>query len=324
MKKFILACCPLAFSIALSAQPLISTNEYYHIGDVINLINCDAGTLSAGSSGAAMSWNFSSLTNIGTLVMTVARDTTTAYTSNLLITLPNGDLEHMMENNTDSYVYAIEKSGTSVIMNYNNLDIDKRPLTYNDTYTDTFRDIIVTPATHGTGIIIVKADAYGTIQLPTGTYSNVLRVRKYQYEVDTISGGGTTESTITSYLWFDSVHSAPLFEMDSINASTGFTYEARYLASDESVPTRNMVKENFNGCIQNNELILNGGFINGVVYEVKLYNIMGSILDNSEFISSGSAQATSISSQIIPGIYLVGISQKDNPSSQQIIKVAAY
>jgi hypothetical protein len=322
MKTIIFFLLSLYFmTVSLHAQPVLSNSEFYHIGDVIKMVNCDPTGLTAGAPGAGLNWDFSSLTPSGGIsTTTVLNDTSTVFlTSNLLLILPNGDKEYMQENSTDSYVNGITDHGTNATTYYYSYDKSKRPVSYNTTYIDTYR-VDVPSTTSGTGHLIQTGDAYGTIKLPTGTYNNVLRIKKTQTEVDTISTAPQTTITV-SYLWFDALHSAPLFRIDSVISLSGNSQTAMYLVASTGVANLNSAPNSYNGYLRNSELILTGSFENGKMYEVTLYSLIGTKILINEFIASGNSISFDIGRPISPGIYIVSITQKNNSVTREVIKV---
>jgi len=325
MKKttiiFLLLCFFLAPSV-LPAQPMINGNEFYTEGDVISMVNCDPGSVLAGAAGANVTWDFTGLHQTGGLVTTtVLHDTSSVFlTSNLMIILPNGNMEYMQENSTDSYINGIYDNAYSTTTYYFNYDAAKRPFTYNTVFVDTYRVSVPPVATIGTGEIMETGDAYGTLKLPTGTFNNVLRIRKFQTETDTTTAGKVTTFSV-SYLWFDTAHSAPLFRMDSITSIAGITQDAMYLSIPTGLKTLSSSPNNYTAWINNNELMLKGSFANGTAYEVAVYSIIGTKLFDEEFIAWNNAPKMDMGNSVSPGIYFVSIRSREYPADQGIVKV---
>ncbi len=186
-------------------------------------------------------------------------------------------------------------------------------------YTDTYWVAITTPLTYGTGYIATTGDAYGTLMLPTGTYNNVLRIKKLQSETDTLSGSAGATTITTSYLWFDNVHHPPLLRIDSVIGITGSNYTVMFLSIPTGIKTLTSSQRNYQCYLHNSELLLTGNFINGRIYSVTVYNIIGAKIYNNEFTADGGSQRFDMNRQLDPGIYLVSIIQQDDPSSNEII-----
>jgi hypothetical protein len=309
--------------VALCAQPTITTNEFYNIGAVIEMTNCDASAVNAGASGAGVTWNFSALgSSGGTSTTTVAHATSSVFiTSNLMITLPGGLIEYVDENSTDSYINGTYDPATNITTNYNNYDESKRPVTYNTNYVDSYRVIITSPSTVGTGHITETGDAYGTLMLPTGTFTNVLRIKKIQTETDSMGGSESAFSHIVTYLWFDTLHNAPLFRLDSVNTITGSSNTAMYLALPLNASNVNNDHIAYSGYFDNSGLQINGSFEYGSVYDVVLYNIIGTKVFSEEFPASGTSRHFDVGGNLREGIYIVSITPKEAPSSRALFKL---
>ena len=58
MKMFFIFLLAMYFlSEAVSAQPVMINSEFYNVGDVITMVNCDPSTVSAGPAGASVHQN---------------------------------------------------------------------------------------------------------------------------------------------------------------------------------------------------------------------------------------------------------------------------
>ena len=102
------------------------------------------------------------------------------------------------------------------------------PFTYNDIYTDTYEGIItvgiVNVEVRVSAISVVTADSYGTLILPTGTFTDVLRTTTADEEIDSIFQDGVflmvNLVSRIQYLWYAPSSTSPLFSME-ISNSTG-------------------------------------------------------------------------------------------------------
>lgn len=309
-------------SAATFAQPTVTINEFYNTGDVIRMVTGDPTVLSAGAPGSGLVWNFSTIAPLGGFyTTTVVDDTSTVFlTSNQMYELPGKIYLHVKSNHTDTYIQGMYNDNTHTTSYYNNYNISKRPFTYNSTYIDTYQVTVPSTTMYGTGVLTVTGDAYGTLVLPNGTYNNVLRIKKQQVERDT-TGSVVVTTTNVSYLWFDSVHAAPLLQLDSTISVAGSSQRIMYLASPVFVRELNAGQDSYAAYLTDNELLLRNDFEQGRAYEVTLYNMIGVKMVTQTFVATGNSQRIEINKAINPGIYMVSVQMKDVPGTHQVIKV---
>lgn len=87
------------------------------------------------------------------------------------------------------------------------------PFTYHDTVNDDLSgttNVVYPFAIKGTSTTV--ADAYGTLTLPSGSYT-VLRVKSFQSAVSS-NIGGTITTNVTTYYWYSELHKYPLLQVD--------------------------------------------------------------------------------------------------------------
>ncbi len=309
---------------ALSAQPTMTKNEFYYTGDVIQMVNCDASTVSAGASGSNVTWDFSSLVASGGIyTVRIMLDTFPVFasSSSLMAIFPNNTVAFLQENNTDTYINGMYDTGTHITTYYSFYHDSKRPFTFNSNYADSYRVNIPATGAFGTGLIAEAGDAYGTLILPTGTFENVLRVRKVRVEHDTV-GASDYITTATSYMWFDTGHSAPLLRIDSLSSASAESQTVRYLLSSTGVGNVKSSQNNFTGYLDNSEHLIVNGFESGKNYQIVLYNIIGNKVFSDDVFTSGSLHKFDIRHEISPGIYILRISEKGDPNSvASVVKV---
>ncbi len=181
--------------------------------------------MSAGSSGANQTWNFSSLSSSGTTTYDYVSPSST----------PNGSSFPMSNLATSQGAYYNQSASaytqvgidaSTMIVYSDGEDLLRFPFNYNDSYVDNF----AAQFTNGgitfnrTGTISVTYDSYGTLVLPGGTYNNVVRVHIVQdYQDDyTIAG---TPSTINYdsdiYVWYLPGTHNPILSFSSISIDGG-------------------------------------------------------------------------------------------------------
>lgn len=213
MKHFLLFMLAVVAGSAI-AQPTINSNVFAPLGFTSRYIRSSAAAVNnfnAGSAGANITWNFTTLDTTGgtSTQKTVKADTCAEYPD--FPSVVNRATEVTQFGAPIHGFYFIDNSkleyyGYQAFTGIQKYDGDPEkvlqfPFTYNNQFTDAFKsanDVYV-------GTTLVKADAYGTLKLPTGTFANVLRITtKENYY--TFIDGDITEDTLfyegTYYRWY--------------------------------------------------------------------------------------------------------------------------
>jgi hypothetical protein len=194
MKRYILFLALLPF---WSQAQTIQGSAFPAIGSVYKLTLTDTAGIQAGNSGTGITWEFASLVNSGfTQVDSFLLPAATPYGS----TFPSADItDHEVSPSTNYYVYyhndgsEFQRIGNvqpDVVIYSDPANEFPYPLSYgvsvNDTYYASYNQTTTNTLVHMRGVASENADGTGTIVLPTGTYSNVLRVTGSRIEHDTI------------------------------------------------------------------------------------------------------------------------------------------
>ncbi len=220
----------------LLAQPIITDVNIPQLGDTPPRGICsdvpNPATLNA-ETGANYSWDFSGLTEVATATFDfidpansfwpvdfanstlcgIAADEN-AYT---FYSVSNSMLE------TDGY-RVINAPGDTVEQDYTDSEVILNlPATYNSTGTDNFSGpgYVAGNSITASGNLSYTCDGYGTLQLPNGTYQNVLRYHADRTE--TISIGGFPGGTVTKeqWIWVSADYRFWLLLMETVD--TGFS-----------------------------------------------------------------------------------------------------
>ena len=308
--------------VALSAQPVMTQNEYYNVGQVIQMVNCDPSTAPAGDTGSNITWDFSGLTQLGGITTaTILHDTSSVFTtSDLMEVMPNGSVVFLQQSSSQSTQNGVYDTNSHITTYYTNYNTAERPFTFGSYYFDSFRVNVPATGSYGGGWIVESGDGYGTLILPGATYTNVLRVKKTQVERDTL-GATVSLTATTSYLWFDTANRPPLLRIDSVEGVTTESQTVTYLLPSESVGNVKAPQSNFNGYFDNSEHLLVNGFEAGKEYQVAVYNIIGNKVFSETVAATGSFERFDMSRQISPGIYVVSITMKNEPYGTSVFKV---
>lgn len=194
-----------------------------------------------GDAGEKVVWNFSNINVVrdkfrvsydaprfdnGVYIMGNERFTAKDYPANSLMVY--------LENNATMYYYQLKDNllqsigheNPSVILHYNpRMLLELYPMKYNGYYKQEYKSKGLYSGSvniAAEGYTEVRADGYGTIKLPDGTFKNALRVKCKQIIKDVpIDGGamlGTPEEIeketriFTSYKWYVKGYRYPVFE----------------------------------------------------------------------------------------------------------------
>ncbi|MCB9191335.1 MAG: T9SS type A sorting domain-containing protein [Flavobacteriales bacterium] len=215
MKKIYLFTLGLLSSVAAIAQPTITEVNMPQIGDAPSRGICsdipNASTLNA-QTGANYSWDFSGLNEVSTAAFSFIEAADSYWPGDFagsthcgitpeddaftFYSISNASLE------TDGY-RVIVAPGDTVEQDYTDSEVVlSLPATYNSSGTDNFSGPGFAASTNITadGTLSYTCDGYGTLQLPNGTYQNVLRYHANRSE--TLSVLGFPAGTVTKEQWF--------------------------------------------------------------------------------------------------------------------------
>ena len=214
----LISCC----SLVTFAQPTLTAANFNPvIGDAFGNIICDTTGITAGSGGAAVTWNFSAL--ISTSVDTGA---VTACASTPHCSLFPGSTYAIISQATHLIPYyiagaaALSQNGYYIASDTNAVYSDPidqfhYPFTMGTTFSDPYAGILTLGSitAQETGTITVTCDGYGTLELPGSIDSNALRVHTVQLFTDSASlfGFPTVQTfQLETYSWYKTDYHSPL------------------------------------------------------------------------------------------------------------------
>jgi hypothetical protein len=226
----ILSAITLLSSVAIAQPTLTSANSNPVTGDILTLQSFNA--VDPGNSGASQTWNFTSIIQSTNAAIAY---TYAAVSAGNTGTFPNANQQYSSSTtvgfnkiSTTALQNCGIKQGTVNIAYSNPEDQMHYPFTMGSSFSDPF---LATFTSAGydyerKGTISLNADAYGTLQLPSGTFSNVLRVHFVQdYQDSTnISGFGPYVLAYYNdeYMWYLPNNHMPIFSTYSITIDDGF------------------------------------------------------------------------------------------------------
>lgn len=176
--------------------PTPGTSYEWHFSDHI----------APGTAGPGQVWDFSSLTTDSTEVVTLVDPSTTTFGAQFpaatVAEVSDGSTAYFRVGSNGVYLLGYEGDGMAVVYSDEGRFMSfpcSHQTNWTDTYSATFEDeemeVIMAGSIEG------EADAYGTLILPTGTLTNVLRVHWVQEE-ETTSGMFTFTTVFDNYLYY--------------------------------------------------------------------------------------------------------------------------
>ncbi|MEO8664419.1 MAG: T9SS type A sorting domain-containing protein [Ignavibacteria bacterium] len=171
---------------------------------------CDTTNISPGNAGPGQTWNFPGLTTQDSVIVTYVTPASTPYaaqfpTSNIANTTDDTTFNFGTSSSGNFLVNGVQ--GPDILIQYTDPQVLMQyPFSYGSSFTDNISAnyTIGTTQIFETGTTSVSGDAWGTINLPGGSYSNALRVKDVQVTKDSSNSGSplVIVTTATSYSWF--------------------------------------------------------------------------------------------------------------------------
>jgi hypothetical protein len=233
MKKnlFFITTLFLGATTITKAQPTITANNMPQIGDVVTIAICsdipDSDALGM-AIGENITWDFSNLTESEEQFFNFVASEDTDFgedypESNICGISWQGNLTfYNTEGNeltTEGYTAVLDGMPLAQIICTDLEKIVSIPYTYETSFSDEFSGT-GNAAGNGftySGSVDFIADGYGTLELPNGTYENVVRYRIDRTETATLIGlpGGVTVSK-TQWAWVSADHRFWLLLMEEV------------------------------------------------------------------------------------------------------------
>jgi hypothetical protein len=210
----------------LNAQPILNFVDVGTVpGDAYIYHDCPWRT--PGTAGAAQSWDFSSLTTDSLIQITFVDPATTPDAASFPLATIAADNDsgyaYSAFNSTGGQFLGVSLTGFATIVYSDPMQMAVYPATYMTNWTDTFA---ATFSVGGfpiarTGTITAEVDAYGTLTMPYGTLSDVLRVSHVEDSYDDNGFGTTTIHRVYTYFLVAGTH-YPVVDIYSITVTPAF------------------------------------------------------------------------------------------------------
>ena len=235
MKKLYTLAATLLATTSLLAQNTLTSADITYLGDGFYQKECDTTGVQAGAAGNGITWDFSGLIpKTDSTFLDYIDPATTAYASsftaaNVALEEENGALSYF-ELTTDEYNYygSVTDDGTGGTIKYTYSD-PARYFSFPLAFGNTSSDNLAAGYTAGglvytrTGTIDTEYDGFGTLILPTGTFTDVSRVKIFEdnHDVATVQGFPiNVDVSITTYEWITKGNKSPLLIISYVKAVT--------------------------------------------------------------------------------------------------------
>lgn len=247
MRQILLSITAVAATLSSIAQPtLTAANSNPVPGDIFYGFYCDTAGVTKGPSGAGVTWDFSTLSAVHNDTIIYSACAGTPYCDTFpgsTVTIKHGsDYDYFKTDASGFYYTGYGMSGGCAIYTdpFTRLAY---PFTYNSTHVDDYAMVQAAFSTWSYGKDSMLADGWGTLILPTGTYSNVLRVRISLYYTDSFEF--TSPATVEhrfgeQYSWYMPGMHNPLLAMyfDTSGSGTLQLSDVQYF-TNPSLDVRN-------------------------------------------------------------------------------------
>lgn len=224
-------------TVTRSAIDRINIPTTFRSGDVTST------SITAGAAGANVTWDFSAYTaaNPVTATTNICPGQTNCFrfpTANRItnpIALDTYDFNIMTDTEATMVgSYFGPSLGNGTVTYTDPLIMYKFPITYQQQFNETYQFNTVSGAgnTSEAGQESFIADGYGTVITPTGTYTNVLRVKRMRTATQTMPGQPPLPYTHESYQWISQT-SGMVFSFGintfTLNGNTNVSKAVSYL-----------------------------------------------------------------------------------------------
>lgn len=211
----------LMFASHAFAQMTLTSSNNPVAGDIDGYAICDTNNISQGNSGANQTWSFLSLIRQDSTAVNFVTASSTPYSaqfpsSNLAST--NDNLNYNFMTTSSSNMLINGYGGPDQLISYSDPQLYLQyPFTFGSSFSDNFSAnyVLSGSSVFRTGTTNVSGDAWGTINLPVGSFSNSLRVKYIISTKDSANIGipVITLTNTTSYVWFVPGRKFPVFEI---------------------------------------------------------------------------------------------------------------
>lgn len=238
MKKFLLSAAAICSTLATFAQPTLTASSNTPVaGEIYYGHTVDTAGIVIGASGTGVTWNYAAAAQTGLDTITFMSCASTPYCDTFpgstLANLETGDYTYFTTSATAVTALGGYTSSGAVHLS-NAQDIMRFPFSYNSSYVDTA--VASLGMATLTDIDSSTADGWGTLILPSGTLTNVLRVHRVTHQNISAMGFPISSERTESYTFYRPGFHYMLMNIsiDTANTGTGHVSEARYFTGSSS------------------------------------------------------------------------------------------
>jgi hypothetical protein len=219
MKQILLF--PIAiFTLSLSAQPLITSKNFLQPNQNILAFDANGLGITDGEDGPNRVWDFTGLQATGnsmiwggeTLLPNQQEGFDFFNDASVALMLPSGKMRYWK--NTESSLIYIGHDGSDDLLTLNDgATLMTYPFTYGSSQSDDSYGDLSSACRNFTWESSAQSEGvgYGTLLLPTGTFQNVLKVRRISFGVrKNVELDHERENNIVEYFWFSADVAGPL------------------------------------------------------------------------------------------------------------------
>ena len=339
------------YNLSFCQVPIITQSDYFQLGGEylrINKFDIELKSVSIGSSGTNITWDFSTI-DFGH--PSVIFDTISCI-------LPNGtpffnepgvsydlsnyclrrDTETFSPGDDTYFYYRLENDSLNFIgdwadngvsekwfYSFSNLRTDLIfPFTYNDSHIDTFEssynDMSGSGWHYQSGSTEVFVDGYGEIITPDGnTIYNTVRVKEVVNIVDSNVLFGVNNYINTSYYWYSTDEEGPILQFDMHPTLPNTINNAYYFKKIGQTASISEIPETPSFNIYPNPT--SNTFSISIVdnsnddFAISIYNYSGKLVKKKENVSANTVFTNN--EDLSPGIYIIELSEKKMPIGRQ-------
>lgn len=203
MKNLLLGLLFVCLAAGIHAQPTLTgaTNNPV-AGERFGLVRTQDTGIATGTSGPGITWNLSTIKTYDTSVNTFGDCDIAAHCDSF----PDANL---FANTMGGHFYYVTNAAELSVTGLWALNrahytdkqsLLKYPVTYGDTWYDTYAYTYPGHYVHGIDTFI--ADAWGTLILPSGTHTNVVRFYDITHHTDSVSPSTVTSSRMNRHIFY--------------------------------------------------------------------------------------------------------------------------